>query len=184
MDIRVETGLAGFTLRFAEEKDVPLILHFIRSLAGYERMSDCVTATEEILHENLFVKKYAEVVIGEYGSEPVGFMLFFHNFSTFLGKPGIYLEDLFVLPEMRGKGIGKVLLSYLASLAVERNCGRVEWSCLDWNKPSIGFYTGLGAIPMDEWTVYRLSGEALQSLAGKFGGPGSGFPEDLGNEII
>jgi GNAT superfamily N-acetyltransferase len=155
-------------IRFATEQDTPLILSFIKGLAEYENMLDQVTATEEILHESLFVGKKAEVVIAEYRGEPVGFALFFHNFSTFLGKPGIYLEDLFVLPKMRGLGIGKALLSFLAKLAVERGCGRFEWWCLDWNKPSIAFYQQMGAKPMNEWTVYRVDGSALSDLAGQF----------------
>ena len=120
------------------------------------------------MKESLFEKKAAEVIIGEYEGEPVGFALFFHNFSTFLGQPGIYLEDLYVKPEMRGKGIGKVMLSFLAKLAVQRNCGRLEWWCLDWNEPSIRFYKQMGAVPMDEWTVYRLHGKALAEVAERY----------------
>lgn len=155
-------------IRFAVEEDTPLILSFIKGLAEYEKMSDQVTATEEILKNSLFVRKKAEAVIAEYKEEPVGFALFFHNFSTFLGKPGIYLEDLFVKPEMRGLGIGKELLSFLAKQAVERDCGRLEWSCLDWNKPSIDFYKSEGAVPMDEWTVYRVTAQNLNDLAEQF----------------
>lgn len=164
----IDTGLDEFKIRFAEEKDVSLILNFIKYLADYEKLSNEVVATEEILYESLFVRKVAEVIIGEYKNEPVAFAVFFHNFSTFLGRPGIYLEDLFVKPEMRGKGIGKIMLSFLAKLCVERNCGRLEWSCLDWNEPSIEFYKKMGAIPMDEWTVYRVCDEALKNLAMKF----------------
>lgn len=166
--MEIDTRLDGFKIRFAEKKDASLILEFIRELAEYEKMSDDVVATEEMLKEYLFEQKMAEVVIGEYNNKPVVFALFFHNFSTFLGRPGIYLEDIFVKPEMRGKGIGNVMLSFLAKLAVERNCGRLEWSCLNWNEPSIKFYKQIGAVPMDEWTVYRLHDEALGQLAAKF----------------
>lgn len=154
-------------IRNANESDTNTILQFIKELAEYEKMSKDVTATEELLKENLFVKKLAEVVIAEEDNIPVGFALFFHNFSTFLGKGGIYLEDLYVKPNMRNKGIGKILLKYLANLALERDCGRLEWSCLDWNEPSIAFYKERGAIPMDEWTVYRVTGENLLNLAKK-----------------
>lgn len=159
-----DTGIQDFTIRFAKEKDVALILQFIKELADYEQMLDLVVATEEGLTEYLFRQKKAEVIIGEYQQEPVGFALFFHNFSTFLGKPGIYLEDLYVRPQMRGKGLGTAILTYLARLAKERNCGRFEWWCLDWNKPSIQFYKNMGAKAMDEWTVYRLEGEELNKF--------------------
>lgn len=129
-----------------------------------------VVATEDILKESLFERKMAEVIIGEYKYEPVSFALFFYNFSTFLGLPGLYLEDLYVRPEMRGKGIGKLMLSFLAKLAVERKCGRLEWWCLDWNKPSIGFYKQLGAVPMEDWTVFRVTDETLVNLARDFSG--------------
>jgi GNAT superfamily N-acetyltransferase len=161
----IDTKLEGFQLRFAEDKDTALILGFIRELAAYEKMSDDVIATEEVLRESLFERRAAEVVIGEYEGNPAGFALFFHNFSTFLGRPGIYLEDLYVRPEMRGKGLGKIMLSFLARLTVERKCGRLEWACLDWNEPSIRFYKNLGAVPMDEWTVYRVSDRALEELS-------------------
>lgn len=164
----IDTNLDDFKLRFAEIKDVPLILEFIKELANYEQMSNEVVATEEILKESLFERKMAEVIIGEYKSKPVAFALFFHNFSTFLGRPGIYLEDLYVKPEMRGKGIGTIMLSFLAKLCVERKCGRLEWCCLDWNEPAIEFYKQMGAAPMDEWTVYRVCGDALDKLAMKF----------------
>jgi GNAT superfamily N-acetyltransferase len=157
----------GLSIRFAGEKDVPLILEFIKSLADYERMLDDVVATEETLMESLFKRKAAEVVIAECDGIPAGFALFFHNFSTFVGKPGIYLEDLFVKPEFRGLGIGRLLLSFLAGLVLERDCGRLEWACLDWNEPSIKFYKQLGAVPMQDWTVYRVTGVALKELAGK-----------------
>ncbi len=160
-----ETKIKDFTIRFATRKDVPLILQFIKELADYEHLLDQVVATEAILEEYLFDKNKAEVIIGEYAQEPVGFALFFHNFSTFLGKSGIYIEDLYVKPEMRGKGLGRAILSHLAKLAKERNCGRLDWWVLNWNEPSIQFYKRIGAIPMDEWTVYRLQGEALNHLA-------------------
>lgn len=161
----IETNLAHFTLRFADPNDISLILEFIKELAEYEGMLHDVVATEEILRESLFERKAAEVIIGEFQNKPVCFALFFHNFSTFLGKPGIYLEDLYVQPEMRGKGIGNIMLSFLAKLAIERKCGRLEWWCLDWNESSIQFYKHLGAVPMDDWTVYRVDGEALNKLA-------------------
>jgi len=164
----IDTKLEDFKLRFAETNDVPLILEFIRELADYEKMLHEVVATEEVLKESLFERKMAEVIIGEYKNKPVAFALFFHNFSTFLGRPGIYLEDLYVKPEMRGKGIGEIMLSFLAKLAIERKCGRLEWWCLDWNEPSIQFYKKNGAVPMDEWTVYRVHDKALNKLAGKF----------------
>lgn len=154
-----------FKIRFATEKDVPLILEFIKDLADYEELLHEVVATEEILKESIFIKNQAEVIIGEENGEPVGFALFFHNFSTFLGKANLYLEDLFVKPENRGKGYGKRLLSYLGKIAVERDCERLDWWCLDWNTSSIEFYKSLGAIPMDDWTVYRMQGEALKDLA-------------------
>jgi len=159
--------LEQFKIRFAEESDVKLILQFIKGLAEYEKLSHEVVATEEKLRKTLFEQKMAEVIIGEYGGEPVGFALFFHNYSTFLGQSGIYLEDLYVLPEMRGKGFGKSLLKHLAKLAVERDCGRLEWACLNWNEPSICFYKGLGAKAQEDWTVYRVIGETLQEMAGE-----------------
>jgi GNAT superfamily N-acetyltransferase len=149
----------------ATEQDVPVILELIRGLAEYERLSDQCTATEEQLRETLFgPRPAAEALLASEGDDTVGFALFFTNYSTFLAKPGIYLEDLFVKPHARGKGIGKALLVKLAQLAVERGCGRVEWSVLDWNAPSIQFYESLGAAPMNEWTVYRLTGEPLAKL--------------------
>lgn len=164
----IDTELEGFKLRFAQEGDTALILEFIKELARYEKMLNMVVATEDILRDSLFEKKAAEVIIGEYKGEPVGFALFFHNFSTFLGQAGIYLEDLFVKPEMRGRGMGKLMLSFLARLALERNCGRLEWWVLDWNEPSINFYKSMGAVPMDEWTVYRVTGDNLKSLGDRF----------------
>ena len=155
------------TFRTAEEKDAALLLTFIRALADYEHMLDQVIASEALLHEWLFDRKVAEAFFAMEGEREVGFALYFHNFSTFLGRGGIYLEDLFVLPEQRGKGYGKAILRHLAQIARARGCGRLEWACLDWNKPSIDFYLSLGAKPMDEWTVYRVSGEALTQLAGE-----------------
>ena len=152
-------------IRYAERKDTAIILNFIKDLAVYENMLDQVVATEELLGEWLFEKKAAEVIFAMEDGKEVGFALFFHNFSTFLGRAGIYLEDLFVLPEYRGKGYGKGLLKKLAAIAAERGCGRLEWACLDWNKPSIDFYLSLGAQPMDEWTTYRLTGETLHKMA-------------------
>lgn len=154
------------TFRFAEERDIPTILRCIHGLAAYEHMEDQVVATEELLREWLFERKKAEVLLGEAGGKPVGFALFFHNFSTFLGRAGIYLEDLFVFPEQRGKGYGKALLTELAKIAVARGCGRLEWSCLDWNQPSIDFYLSVGAEPLSEWTAYRLTGDRLRALGG------------------
>jgi GNAT superfamily N-acetyltransferase len=167
MNSLVETKVKNFYLRFAEEKDVSIVLEFIKELADYEKLTAEVVATEEILKESLFERKMAEVIIGEFEGKPVGFALFFHNFSTFLGKPGIYLEDLYVKPQMRGKGLGRAMLSFLSELAIERDCGRLEWSCLDWNKSSIDFYKNLNAVPMEDWTVYRLSNKSLSDLAKK-----------------
>ena len=153
------------SFRTAQEQDIPLILSFIRQLAEYERMLDEVVATEELLREWLFERKKAEVFFAVDGGHEVCFVLFFHNFSTFLGRAGIYLEDLFVLPEYRGHGYGKALLQQLARIAIDRGCGRLEWSCLNWNRPSIDFYRSLGARPMDDWTVYRVAGDTLTELA-------------------
>ncbi|CAN5692359.1 GNAT family N-acetyltransferase [soil metagenome] len=158
--------MPGTRVREASEEDVPLILSFIRELAEYEKLSREVVATEEGLRESLFgERRYAEVLIAEHDGSPAGFALFFHNFSTFLGKPGIYLEDLYVNPVFRGTGIGKKLLVHLARLAKRRGCGRLEWWVLDWNEPAIGFYESLDATAMDDWTVYRLAGKALEDLA-------------------
>lgn len=154
-----------FEIRFANENDTPIILEFIKALAEYEHMSDDVVATPELLREWIFEKKKAEVIFAVEDGKEVGFALFFHNFSTFLGRAGIYLEDLFVLPEYRGKGYGKALLKYLAQTTVERGCGRLEWCCLDWNKPSIDFYLSVGAKPLDDWTTYRMAGEELKSFS-------------------
>jgi GNAT superfamily N-acetyltransferase len=151
--------------RFATEQDTALILQFIQGLAEYEKLSDLVVADESLLREWIFEKKKAEVLFAMEDGKEVGFALFFHNFSTFLGRAGLYLEDLFVLPEFRGRGHGKNLIRELARIAVERGCGRLEWCCLDWNKPSIDFYLSLGAKKMDEWTVYRLTGDTLENMA-------------------
>ena len=153
-------------IRVATEDDVPLVLSLIRELAEYERLSHEVVATEEMLRDSLFgERRVAEVILGYLGDDPAGFALFFHNFSTFLCKPGIYLEDLYVKPEFRGAGVGRALLVYLAKLARKRGCGRLEWWVLDWNEPAIRFYKALGAVPMEDWTVYRVMGEALDELA-------------------
>lgn len=164
--IKIATPLQGFTIRSTSEEDVPRIFAFIQGIAEYERLSHEVIATEELLKETLFGEKStAEVLLGEMEGEAVCFVVFFHNFSTFNGRPGLYLEDLFVLPEWRGRGVGKIMLTYLAHLAHSRGCARFEWSVLDWNEPAIGFYKALGAMPMEEWTVFRLTGEALERLA-------------------
>ena len=151
--------------RYAERQDVSLILKFIRELAAYEKMLDEVVADEATLEEWIFDRKKAEVIFAMVDDKEIGFALFFHNFSTFLGKAGIYLEDLYVMPEYRGNGYGKALLKELAAIAVERKCGRLEWWCLDWNKPSIDFYLSLGAKPMSDWTVYRITANTLRDLA-------------------
>lgn len=151
--------------RYAERRDTGLILQFIRELADYEKMLDEVVADETILEEWIFNKQKAEVIFALESGKEIGFALFFHNFSTFLGRAGIYLEDLYVKPEYRGKGYGKAILKKLAAIAVERGCGRLEWWCLDWNKPSIDFYLSLGAKPMSDWTVYRIDGDTLKNLA-------------------
>jgi len=155
------------TLRVAVHADVGVILKFIRALAEYEKLSHTVIATEQSLSEHLFgTQRTAEVLIGALNGADVGFALFFRSFSTFLGKPGIYLEDLFVMPEARGSGVGRALLTEVARIAVERGCGRLEWAVLDWNEPAIGFYKKLGAVPLDDWTTYRVTDEALRRLAG------------------
>lgn len=151
--------------RFAKRQDVPLILKFICELAEYEKMLDEVVADEAMLEDWLFDKEKAEVIFACLDDKEIGFALFFHNFSTFLGRAGLYLEDLYVLPEYRGNGYGKALLKKLAAIAVERQCGRLEWCCLDWNQPSIDFYLSLGAKPMSDWTTYRIAGKMLNDLA-------------------
>ena len=155
-----------FEIRTATESDVPLIFEFIRALADYERLAHSVVATEEVLRQTLFgEKRFAEVLIGEEDGQPVCFALFFHNYSTFVGRPGLYLEDLFVNPDKRGRGYGKALLIRLAQIAKERNCGRFEWAVLDWNTSAMDFYRSLGARPIDDWTIFRVDGEALEKLA-------------------
>lgn len=164
----ISTGSADFTIKPATKKDVPVILAFIKKLADYERLSHEVVATEELLQRTLFgQRRTAEVAIGYFKNEPVGFVLFFHNFSTFLGQPGIYIEDLFVNESFRRRGFGTALLVHVAKLAAARDCGRLEWSVLDWNEPAINFYQKLGAVAMNEWTVFRVTGENLQQLAGR-----------------
>lgn len=155
----------NLSFRYAERKDTKLVLQFIIELAVYEKMENQVVATPELLEEWLFDKQKAEVIFAVADDKEVGFALFFHNFSTFLGRAGVYLEDLFVKPEYRGKGYGKAIIKKLAEITVERGCGRLEWCCLDWNKPSIDFYLSLGAVPMNEWTQYRLTGRTLEDFA-------------------
>ena len=156
----------AFRIERATERDVPLILRLIKGLADYEKLTDEVRATEDDLRRSLFgPNPSAEVVVGYAGDEPVGFALFFHNYSTFLARPGMYLEDLFVLPAWRGHGYGRQLLAHLATLAVERGCGRLEWAVLDWNEPAIGFYKRNGAKPLHDWTVFRVTGDGLHQLA-------------------
>lgn len=160
-----ETSVPNLKIRTAVLEDVPLILQFIKDLADYEGLLDEVVATEEILRRSLFEKNQAEVIIAEHQGSPIGFALFFHNFSTFLGKANLYLEDLFVRPDARGLGAGKALLACLGKIAVERDCGRLDWWCLDWNESSIRFYRQMGAVPMSDWTVYRVDGDRLPALA-------------------
>ena len=155
--------MGDFSIRFAARGDIPAVLGFIRALAAYENMENQVIANEALLETWIFEKKRAEVLLAFEGETPVGFALFFHNFSTWLGRAGIYLEDLFVLPEY----YGKLLLKRLARIAVQRGCGRLEWACLDWNEPAIAFYKAVGAAPLDEWTTYRVTGDALLSLASR-----------------
>jgi GNAT superfamily N-acetyltransferase len=157
---------AHILLRSADEKDAGLVLEFIRGLAEYEHLADQVEATEEGLRKHLFDDHRAGAIIAEYDGVPAGFALYFHNFSTFVGKPGIYIEDLFVKPEMRGRGLGKALFACIAALAVEQDCGRLEWACLNWNEPSIAFYKARGGRPLSEWTTFRIAGETLKDLAG------------------
>jgi GNAT superfamily N-acetyltransferase len=162
------TGIVDFTIKPATKKDVPVILRFIQKLADYERLSHEVVATEELLQRTLFgQRRTAEVALGYFHSEPVGFVLFFHNFSTFVGRSGIYIEDLFVDEPFRRRGFGGALLTHVAKVAAARECGRLEWSVLDWNEPAINFYKKLGATPMNEWTMFRITGNNLQQLAGR-----------------
>lgn len=157
--------MSDLKIRPAVIEDTALILAFIKELAEYENLLDQVTATEEILTEWIFGKEKAEVLVGEHGGKPVGYALFFYNFSTFLGKAGIYIEDIYIRPEYRKKGYGKAFFKHIAGLCAARGCGRLEWACLDWNKPSIDFYLSLGARPMDEWTIYRLEEDEIEDLA-------------------
>ena len=167
--MKIKTRITQCTLRTSTEADIPLLLAFIRELAQYEKLLNEVTATEESLRESLFgARRSAEALIADWEGKPAAFAVFFHNFSTFLGRPGLYLEDIYVKPELRGKGIGGTILAYLAKLAAERGCGRVEWAVLDWNAPALKFYRSIGAVPMTEWTVHRVAGGALKLLAGKF----------------
>jgi len=167
--MKIKTRLPRFVIRSAVEADVPALLAFIRELAEYEKLGHEAAATEGSLRDSLFgERKAAEALIGEWDGQPVASAVFFHNFSTFTGRRGLYLEDLYVKPGMRGKGIGRGLLAYLAKLAVERGCGRMEWSVLDWNEPALRFYRAIGAAPMTGWTVQRLAGKALTSLADSF----------------
>lgn len=163
--MELKTNIPGAVIRMAEREDIPLVLGFVRELAEYERMSDEVVATEELYAEWMYERKIAESLICEYEGEPVGIALYFHNFSTFVGRGGLYLEDLYIKPEMRGKGLGKALFRALAEIACERGCGRMEWACLNWNEPSIKFYLSMGAVSMDDWRVYRLTGNQLKDLA-------------------
>jgi len=166
MSERTAPKVPNLSLRFADETDVEIILGLIRGLADYERLSHEVTADAETLRRSLFgAHPVAEVVIAEVDGTPVGFALFFHNFSTFLGLPGIYIEDLYIEPAWRGKGIGRALLSYVGGLAKERGCGRLEWAVLDWNEPAISFYKNLGARPLNDWTIFRVTGNALNELS-------------------
>jgi len=157
--------MPSFNIRPAKETEAGLILGFIKKLAAYEKCSDEVVADEATIYNSIFVEKAAEVVFAEEDGVVIGFALFFHNFSTFVGRKGLYLEDLFIIPEKRGLGYGKAILKYLANIAVERNCGRMEWICLDWNAPSLAFYRSIGAVPMDEWTVQRMHENVVKTFA-------------------
>lgn len=161
------SGVNGFTIRLADENDVRIVFDMVKELAAYEKLAGSLEATEELFSESLFQRGVAETLIGEYEGNPVGYAIFFHNFSSFAGRIGIYIEDIYVKPEMRGKGFGKTFFAYIANLAVQRRCGRLEWSCLDWNKPSIDFYEKLDAKRLADWKIYRLSGDALNRLARK-----------------
>lgn len=167
----IETTIEGLSLRLATANDVPQILQFIQDLAEYEKLSDQVVATEQKLRATLFgAQSFAEVVMADYQGQPAGFALFFHNYSTFLAKPGMYLEDLYVDQQLRGKGIGKALITFLAKLAIERDCGRLEWSVLDWNQPAIDFYQSLGAVMLHDWRINRVTGDTLTNMAKMFPG--------------
>ena len=157
--------MPSFNIRPAKVTEAGLILEFIKKLAAYEKCSDEVVADEATIYNSIFVEKAAEVIFAEEDGVVIGFALFFHNFSTFVGRKGLYLEDLFIIPEKRGLGYGKAILKYLANIAVERNCGRMEWICLDWNAPSLAFYRSIGAVPMDEWTVQRMHENVVKTFA-------------------
>ena len=165
MPISKNNIMANFIIRPAKETEASLILEFIKKLADYEKCSDEVVADEATIYNSIFVEKAAEVVFAEEDGVVIGFALFFHNFSTFVGRKGLYLEDLFIIPEKRGLGYGKAILKYLANIAVERNCGRMEWICLDWNTPSLAFYRSIGAFPLDEWTVQRMTEAVVKEFA-------------------
>lgn len=159
--------LEGFKIRMAEDKDIHIIYELIRELAVYEKMEEKVTATEDILKESLFTRKAAEVALAELNGLPAGYAMYFYNFSSFIGKPGLYLEDIFIRPEYRGRGFGKVMLTFLADLAIKKDCWGMEWTCLNWNKPSIRFYKSIGAVHHEGWRIYRLKDNALKDLAVK-----------------
>ena len=168
MDKGTKTRIDGFTVRFADAKDAKIIFGMVRELAEYEKLLDSFEATEEGFREALFRRSVAETLIGEYKGNAVGYAIFFHTFSSFLGRVGIYIEDLYVKPDVRGRGFGEALFAYIAKLAVERKCGRLEWACLGWNAPSIAFYEKMGAERLGDWTMFRLAGEALARVAGGF----------------
>ncbi len=168
MEKQFKTQIEDFTIRFAGEKDTGTIFEMVKELAEYEKLLDKLEATKDLIAESLFQRKVAEALIGEYKEKTVCYAIFFHNFSSFVGRPGIFIEDIYVKPKMRGKGFGKAIFSFIAKLAVERICGRLEWTCLDWNEPSIAFYKKMGATAMDEWTIYRVAGKKLQKMASEF----------------
>jgi GNAT superfamily N-acetyltransferase len=168
MDKNIKTRIDGFTIRFGEEKDAGIIYNLVKELAEYEKLLDSLEVTEELLKETRFHRGVVEAIIGEYKHKPVAYAIFFHTFSSFTGRIGIFIEDLYVKPQMRRKGLGEIMFSFIAKLAMERKCGRLEWSCLDWNKPSIAFYKKMEAVALDEWTTYRLAGRNLEKVAGEF----------------
>lgn len=163
--MKFKTSNSDFTVRIAEEKDIPIVFSFIKELAEYEDLSHRVMATEEAIFHAMFEKRIIEAIIGEFEGIPVGFFLYYYTFSTFAGKTGIYLEDVYIKPEMRRKGFGKSMFEVMAALAKEKDCNKLEWQCLNWNKPSIQFYTSIGAKPVDDWTVYSLQGDKMDALA-------------------
>lgn len=168
MNENIQTRIDGFKIRFATKEDVGIVFNMIKELAVYEKLLDNFEATEDLLQEALFKRHVAETLIAEYKHEPVGYAIFFYNVSSFLGRVGIFIEDLYVKPEMRGKGFGETMLSFIAKLAVERNSGRLEWACLDWNRPSIAFYKKMNAVALEDWTMYRVAGRSLRKLADNF----------------